>query len=86
MFYKENKMEYINNLSKIIKDNHHNTKSFADEVDSSRDAISQYANGHSQLPLKLALKICEKFNYSLDYIYNIECNGMMIDFRELLKF
>ena len=77
--------KFKNRLSEIIKDNHYNYSSFADEVGSSANSISQYANGHKQLPLNIALKICELCECSLDYLYNIERNDMMIDFRELLK-
>ena len=74
-----------NRLKEILKEIGFTEKAFADEIGSTEDMISQCANGHKQLPIKLAMKIHEKFNYSLDYIYSIECNGM-IDFRELLKF
>ena len=47
------KKEFKNRLSEIIKTENHNNKSFADEIDSSENAISQYVNGHKQLPLLL---------------------------------
>lgn len=80
------KKELKNRLSEIMENENHNAKSFADEIGSTEGTISDCANGKKQLRIDLALKIYEKFKYSLDYIYNIECNSMMIDFRDLLKF
>lgn len=74
-----------NRLKEILEEIGFTKKAFADEIGSTQDMISQCVNGHKQVPIKLAMKICEKFNYSLDYIYNMECKSM-IDFRELLKF
>lgn len=74
-----------NRLNEILEEIGFTKKAFADEIGSTQDMISQCVNGHKQVPIKLAMKICEKFNYSLDYIYNMECKSM-IDFRELLKF
>lgn len=78
------KKELKNRLSEIMENENHNAQSFADEIDSREETISQYEDGDKLLPVNMALKIHEKFKYSLDYIYNIESNSMMIDFRDLL--
>lgn len=52
-----------------------------------RDILAKYENGTENLPINLAMKLCRKFGYSLDWIYcNVKTSSrnFMIDIRELI--
>lgn len=44
-------------------------KQMAEEIDSSDSRISIIENGGATLPLQNAMKLCDKFGVSLDYLY-----------------
>lgn len=77
---------YKNRLKEILDEIGFTETAFADEYNLDPSNISKIVTGDKQLPLELAMKICEKYEFSLDWMYckeSLNSKNFLIDIREL---
>lgn len=75
-----------NRFKEILEKIGFSETAFADEFDLTPSRISQLVKGQTQLPLELAMKLCDKYEFSLDWIYckeSLNSKNFLIDIREL---
>ena len=80
-------MPVDNNLVILENKNYLNEKQLADFLCVDDSTIRKYKNYENNLPIDLAVKLADKYEYSLDWIYHREktnSKNFMIDIRELI--
>lgn len=88
---KDNKTKYENNLCKIREQLGMTQEQMAELWDITPRTYGSYERGTEVLPLYRALWIAQKYNYSIDYIYNLapkekRTDQFMVDIRDIIKY
>lgn len=85
-----NNNNIFNNLIELRKDLGYTQAELAEILDVDTRTIHNYESGKTLLPIERALKLTEKFNCSLDWLYGNstkefdKCDDFLIDIRNLI--
>lgn len=85
-----NKNNIYNNLIELGKELGYTQADLAEFLGVDTRMIHNYESGKTLLPIERALKLAEKFNYSLDWLYGNstkefdKCDNFLIDIRNLI--
>lgn len=80
-------MPVDNNLDLLLHKNSLEDNDLAEFLNVDSSTIRKYKNYETNLPIDLGVKLADKYEYSLDWIYRRENNNsknFMIDIRELI--
>lgn len=78
-------MKHNNNLKRIRKEHYLTTQELANVIGISRQFITTIENGYRPIPKKLALKLANYFNISVDALYGVDSIKVATDVNVAFK-